>query len=98
MNRAIGISSRNLAMKNAILSPGFRFARASQPEQHAFIGNQAGGRVFLFLNTDDLWRDYTRMKSIVQFYSTASGTRLWNSSCVRGLIWKFMGSSLAKDK
>ena len=38
-------------------------ARASKPEQHDFIGNQAGGRVFLFLNTDDFWRDYNRMLS-----------------------------------
>ena len=36
-------------------------AKASKPEQMDFIGNQAGGRVFLFLNTDDFWRDYTRM-------------------------------------
>lgn len=36
-------------------------ARASKPEQHDFIGNQAGGRVFLFLNTDDFWRDYHAM-------------------------------------
>jgi catechol 2,3-dioxygenase-like lactoylglutathione lyase family enzyme len=36
-------------------------ARASTPEQEAFIGNQAGGRVFLFLQTDDFWRDYDRM-------------------------------------
>ena len=28
-------------------------ARASKPEQEPFIGNQSGGRVFLFLNTDD---------------------------------------------
>ena len=33
-------------------------ARASKPEQAAFIGNQAGGRVFLFLATDDFDRDY----------------------------------------
>ncbi|HEX8580455.1 MAG TPA: VOC family protein [Allosphingosinicella sp.] len=33
-------------------------ARASSPEQEAFIGNQAGGRVFLFLKTDDFDRDY----------------------------------------
>lgn len=39
-------------------------ARASKSEQEKFIGNQAGGRVFLFLNTDDFWRDYNRMKSI----------------------------------
>jgi len=36
-------------------------ARASTPEQARFIGNQAGGRVFLFLGTDDFWRDYRRM-------------------------------------
>ena len=36
-------------------------ARAATPEQEAFIGNQAGGRVFLFLRTDDFWRDYNRM-------------------------------------
>lgn len=36
-------------------------AKASKPEQIDFIGNQAGGRVFLFLNTDDFWRDYKRM-------------------------------------
>ncbi len=36
-------------------------ARASQPEQEAFIGDQAGGRVFLFLKTDDFWRDYKAM-------------------------------------
>lgn len=37
-------------------------ARASNPEQAAFIGNQAGGRVFLFLRTDDFWRDYKAMR------------------------------------
>jgi catechol 2,3-dioxygenase-like lactoylglutathione lyase family enzyme len=36
-------------------------ARASTDEQARFIGNQAGGRVFLFLSTDDFWRDYHRM-------------------------------------
>src|SRR5207247_9290881 len=36
-------------------------ARASKPEQEPFVGNQAGGRVFLFLSTDDFWRDYHRM-------------------------------------
>jgi catechol 2,3-dioxygenase-like lactoylglutathione lyase family enzyme len=36
-------------------------ARAAKPEQEPFIGNQSGGRVFLFLNTDDFWRDYKDM-------------------------------------
>jgi catechol 2,3-dioxygenase-like lactoylglutathione lyase family enzyme len=38
-------------------------ARASTPAQEAFIGNQSGGRVFLFLQTDDFRRDYDRMVS-----------------------------------
>jgi hypothetical protein len=33
-------------------------ARATTLEQERFIGDQAGGRVFLFLRTDDFWRDY----------------------------------------
>lgn len=37
-------------------------ARASKPEQEFYIGNQSGGRVFLFLGTDDFWRDYNDMK------------------------------------
>ena len=37
-------------------------ARASKPEQEAFIGNQTGGHVFLFLGTDDFWRDYREMQ------------------------------------
>jgi catechol 2,3-dioxygenase-like lactoylglutathione lyase family enzyme len=38
-------------------------ARASSPEQEAFIGNQAGGRIFLFLRTDDFDRDYEAMRA-----------------------------------
>lgn len=38
-------------------------ARASTPEQQRFIGNQAGGRVFLFLQTDDFERDYAALKA-----------------------------------
>jgi catechol 2,3-dioxygenase-like lactoylglutathione lyase family enzyme len=39
-------------------------ARASTPEQEPFIGRQTGGRVFLFLGTDDFWRDYNEMLSL----------------------------------
>jgi catechol 2,3-dioxygenase-like lactoylglutathione lyase family enzyme len=38
-------------------------ARASYPEQTSRVGNQTGGRVFLFLTTDDFWRDYEDMKA-----------------------------------
>jgi catechol 2,3-dioxygenase-like lactoylglutathione lyase family enzyme len=36
-------------------------ARASTPEETNRVGNQTGGRVFLFLHTDDFWRDYHEM-------------------------------------
>ena len=37
-------------------------ARAVTPEQQARVGDQTGGRVFLFLQTDDFWRDYADMR------------------------------------
>ncbi|MGB8988816.1 MAG: VOC family protein [Candidatus Sulfotelmatobacter sp.] len=36
-------------------------ARASTPEEESRVGNQTGGRVFLFLHSDDFWRDYRAM-------------------------------------
>lgn len=39
-------------------------ARAATPEQASRIGNQTGGRVFLFLHTDAFWKDYERMKTL----------------------------------
>jgi catechol 2,3-dioxygenase-like lactoylglutathione lyase family enzyme len=56
-------------------------ARASNAEQTRFVGNQTGSRVFLFLNTDDFWRDYKRMQAegvrfvrdpVVQPYGTVA--------------------------
>ncbi len=52
-----------------VAPPGSRettllLARAATPEQAKFIGNQSGGRVFLFLQTDDFWRDYREMVSL----------------------------------
>ena len=38
-------------------------AQASNDQQKKSIGNQAGGRVFLFLQTNDFWRDYEHMKT-----------------------------------
>lgn len=42
-------------------------ARATTPDQQSRIGSQTGGRVFLFLRTDDFWRDHARY--------TAAGVR-----------------------
>ena len=39
-------------------------ARGANPEQVSRIGNQAGGRVFLFLYTDDFWRDFNAYKAL----------------------------------
>jgi catechol 2,3-dioxygenase-like lactoylglutathione lyase family enzyme len=39
-------------------------AKAVNEEQKKSVGNQSGGRVFLFLNTDDFWRDFHQMKSV----------------------------------
>jgi catechol 2,3-dioxygenase-like lactoylglutathione lyase family enzyme len=38
-------------------------ARAATSDQESRIGNQTGGRVFLFLHTDDCWRDYRALRS-----------------------------------
>lgn len=38
-------------------------AKATDEQQQEKIGNQTGGRVFLFLHTDDFWRDYNSMFS-----------------------------------
>jgi catechol 2,3-dioxygenase-like lactoylglutathione lyase family enzyme len=37
-------------------------AKAANEEQRAKVGNQTGGRVFLFLYTDDFWRDYKALQ------------------------------------
>ena len=41
---------------------GLLLAQADGDLQMKMVGHQAGGRVFLFLHTDDFWRDYTEMK------------------------------------
>lgn len=38
-------------------------AKAATPEQAARVGDQTGGRVYLFLRTDDFWKDYEDMKA-----------------------------------
>lgn len=50
--RWLRIAPRNDAATALLL------ARAATPEQQAYIGRHAGGRVAFFLHTDDFWRDY----------------------------------------
>ena len=42
---------------------GLLLAKAVNADQSSRVGDQTGGRVFLFLHTDDFERDYTRMKA-----------------------------------
>jgi lactoylglutathione lyase len=55
--RWVQISPPNSTGTNLLL------AQASNDEQLKSVGNQAGGRVFLFLQTNDFWRDYEFMKA-----------------------------------
>ena len=54
--RWVQVSPPNSSGTNLLL------AQASTNEQLKAVGNQTGGRVFLFLQTNDFWRDYERMK------------------------------------
>jgi catechol 2,3-dioxygenase-like lactoylglutathione lyase family enzyme len=55
--RWIKISPPNSNGTNLLL------AKADSAQQSNSVGNQTGGRVFLFLQTDDFWRDYNEMRS-----------------------------------
>lgn len=55
--RWVQISPPNAVGTNLLL------AKASNAQQQQSVGNQAGGRVFLFLQTNDFWRDYEAMKN-----------------------------------
>jgi catechol 2,3-dioxygenase-like lactoylglutathione lyase family enzyme len=70
-------------------------ARASKPEQEPFIGKQTGGRVFLFLSTDDFWRDYNYMLStgikFVRLPKTASYGTVAVFEDLYGNLWDLIG-------
>lgn len=55
------ITRRNIT--SVEINPDFDEISHFFERQEGFIGNQCGGRVFLFLQTDDFWRDYHAMKA-----------------------------------
>ena len=57
-------------------------AKAANEKQEASIGNQTGGRVFLFLNTDDFWRDYNRYKENDIHFVREPATEEWGTVAV----------------
>jgi catechol 2,3-dioxygenase-like lactoylglutathione lyase family enzyme len=70
-------------------------ARASTPQQELAIGNQTGGRVFLFLHTDDFWRDYQDMLSEGIHFVRAPQTAPYGTAAVfedlYGNLWDLVG-------
>jgi catechol 2,3-dioxygenase-like lactoylglutathione lyase family enzyme len=67
--RLIEDTSMSPVKRWVIVAPGndtdttLLLAKAASPEQHAAIGNQSGGRVFLFLHTDDLDGDIAHLRA-----------------------------------
>ena len=58
-------------------------AKAANEEQKSRIGNQTGGRVFLFLYTDDFKSDFENMKNEgIEFVRQPCGRNLWNRSSI----------------
>jgi catechol 2,3-dioxygenase-like lactoylglutathione lyase family enzyme len=78
--------------------PSLLLARASTPEQEAFIGRQTGGRVFLFLSTDDFWRDYNAMLTVGIKFVRKPKTESYGTVAVfedlYGNLWDLIGPSL----
>ena len=74
------IEDKNLGAQKrwVLLSAGsgshLLLAKADGPKQQSSIGNQTGGRVFLFLETDDFWRDYKLYKSKGVFFEEGPRT------------------------
>jgi catechol 2,3-dioxygenase-like lactoylglutathione lyase family enzyme len=76
-------------------------ARPSTPGQHAFVGNQTGGRVTFFLGTDDFWRDYeTMLARGVEFVrppTTASYGTVAVFKDLYGNLWDLVGYGPAPE-
>lgn len=74
---------------------GLLLARAVGDEQSSRIGNQTGGRVFLFLHTDDFWRDYNDWTSKGVLFVRPPETQPYGTVAVfrdlYGNLWDLIG-------
>lgn len=61
---------------------GLLLAKADSDEQKSRVGNQTGGRVFLFLYTDDFWRDYKTMTEKGVVFTRPPATESWGTVAV----------------
>ena len=70
-------------------------AKAADDQQASRIGNQTGGRVFLFLNTDDFWRDYNQYKQHNIHFVREPVNEEWGTVAVfedlYGNLWDLIG-------
>lgn len=70
-------------------------AKAANEEQQSRIGNQTGGRVFLFLHTDDFWRDYNDYRSKGVEFIREPVEEAWGTVAVfkdlYGNLWDLIG-------
>ena len=72
--------------------------RAADSEQESRVGNQTGGRVFLFLHTDDFWRDYNcYVAKGVRFVRTPSEERHGTVAVFRDLYGNLWDLVQPKD-
>lgn len=69
-------------------------AKADDEEQKSRVGNQTGGRVFLFLYTDDFWRDYKTMQANGISFVREPKEEKWGTVAVfkdlYGNLWDFI--------
>ena len=75
-------------------STALLLAKADSGKQQEYIGNQTGGRVFLFLYTDDFWRDYKRMKANGVIFNEAPRQEIYGTVAVfqdlYGNLWDLL--------
>lgn len=69
-------------------------AKAADEKQAKFIGNQSGGRVFLFLYTDDFWRDYAKMTAKGIHFTSPPKEEVYGTVAIfedlYGNLWDFI--------
>ncbi|MEO5991329.1 MAG: VOC family protein [Ferruginibacter sp.] len=77
-------------------------AKASNDRQIASVGNQTGGRVFLFLYTDDFWRDYNKMKERNVNFISMPREEIYGTVAVfedlYGNLWDFIETKSNSEK
>ncbi len=75
-------------------------AKAANSEQETRVGNQTGGRVFLFLQTDDFWRDYHNLLNNKVRFVREPSTEAYGTVAVfedlYGNLWDLIGPATEK--